>query len=193
MTVPTDDELDDATDSVSPVVETHRRDGRGTRIALGGLVVALVAFWGWAFVYQLTNQGERDMPDRLDDLSWTPAADQVCRAAADRVAELPQAFEAATAAERADVIDAATAEYDRMLLELESIAPTDGDAGRLVDEWLADYRVFLDDRRAYADQLRADPMARFLVTEKYGSHITAPIDRFARVNEMEACMSPLDV
>jgi hypothetical protein len=173
--------------------DTAEGRGRATRWALVALAVALVAFWGWAFVYQLTNQGERDMPDRLDDLSWTPAADEVCRVTADRVDRLPPAFESDSATERAAVIDAATDEYERMLTELDALAPDDGEAGRLVDEWLADYRVFLDDRRAYADALRADPTARFLVTEKYGSHITAPIDRFARVNEMEACMSPLDV
>ena len=169
------------------------RSGRATRIALAGLVAALAVFWGWIWVYQLTNQGERDMPDRLDDLSWTPTADAVCEATAARIAALPPAFTSSTAAERADVIDAATDEYDRMLVELDAVAPASGSARVLVDSWLDDYRVFLADRRAYADELRRDPSARFLVTERYGSHVTAPIDRFARVNEMEACMSPLDV
>jgi hypothetical protein len=157
-------------------------------------ILLLGVFWGWIWVYQLTNQGERDMPDRLDDLAWTTEATEICEAAHARVAALPGAHASATADDRADVIDAATAEYHRMLDELGSVVPTgDGRDAAIAAAWLDDYRVFLGDRSAFADALRADPMARFLVTEKYGSHITAPIDRFARVNEMESCMTPGDV
>lgn len=176
-------------------VETPTGPRYSTSAKLGAVFVVLLAgFWGWIWIYQLTNQGEQDMPDRLDDLSWTAEATEICLAAHARVTALPSAFASSTADERADVIEAATAEYRRMLDELEAIAPTgDSRDADISAAWLADYRIFLDDRMGYADALREDPTARFLVTEKYGSHITAPIDRFARVNEMEPCMSPGDV
>ncbi|MFA5564450.1 MAG: hypothetical protein WC184_00960 [Acidimicrobiia bacterium] len=165
-----------------------------------GKVIAVVAFlamavfWAWAFNYQLTNQGEKDMLDRLDDLAWTPAADDICQLAHDDIAQLTPAHEAKDADERADTIEVATARVEQMLVQLEQIAPTgDSRDARITRLWIADYRVFLADRLAYADAIRDDPQARFVVTEKYGSHITKPIDRFARVNEMEACMSPGDV
>ena len=168
---------------------------RRLMIALGVLcLVALAGFWGWIWVYQLSNHGERDMPDRLDDLAWTSTADEICEVTEQRLAQLPPAHTVATADERADIIDDATNEVEQMLQSLESIVPTGSSRdARITAAWIADYREFLQDRHTYADTLRRDPGARFLVTEKYGSHITAPIDRFARVNEMERCMTPGDV
>lgn len=174
-----------------PPSPPRRRAG----IIAAGVVFALIAaFWVWILVYQLRNQGEEDMLDRLDDLSWTAEADAICQATTDRIAELPMAPSASSAAERADVIEVATAEIEGMLRQIEAIAPTGASRdARITELWIADYRVFLQDRLDFAAALRVDEEARFLVTEKYGSHITKPIDRFARVNEMEACMSPGDV
>ncbi|MGY6502254.1 MAG: hypothetical protein ACXIVQ_15325 [Acidimicrobiales bacterium] len=173
------------------------RSPRRRRVTVGLAVVfmlSLAGFWAWIWVYQLTNQGERDMPDRLDDLAWTADAEQICLATTQRIDDLPGAHTASTADERADVIVASTDEIGIMLDELATIAPTgSGRDATITAAWLADYREFLGDRYRYAETLRSDPAARFLVTEKYGSHITAPIDRFARVNEMEGCMSPGDV
>jgi hypothetical protein len=167
---------------------------RAAWLAAGAVFLVLAAFWGWILVYQLQNRGEQDMPDRLDDLSWTAEADRICAATTESIATLPLAQNAANADERADVIEVATAEVEAMLVQLEEIAPTGTSRdARITRGWIADYRVFLADRLEYADILRDDPSARFMVTEKYGSHITKPIDRFARVNEMEACMSPGDV
>ncbi len=182
-------------DPASSPEPDERQPRFSTTAKIGAAFIVLLAgFWGWIWVYQLTNQGERDMPDRLDDLSWTSEAADICDAAHDRVAALPGAFTASSAEERAEIVDQATDEYWVMLDELEELSPKgDSRDATITAAWLADYRVFLDDRHAYADSLREDPMSRFLVTEKYGSHITAPIDRFARVNEMEPCMSPGDV
>ena len=167
---------------------------RPSVVAAGLVFLALAAFWGWILVYQLQNRGEEDMPDRLDDLAWTSDADAVCQATQDRIAALPSAPSTPSADERADVIDTATAELEAMLTEIEALTPQGpGRDAEITTAWLADYRIWLADRDAYADALREDPEARFVVTERYGSHITKPIDRFARVNEMEACMTSGDV
>lgn len=171
-----------------------RRIRRTTVFAVAMVFLVITGFWAWIWMYQLQNRGEQDMPDRLDDLSWTAEADRICAAAVADVAALPSAQSAADAEERADVIVVATDRFEEMLVDLERLAPTGDSRDAVITEaWLADYRQFLADRDAFAAALREDPTARFLVTEKYGSHITKPIDRFARVNEMEACMSPGDV
>ncbi len=156
--------------------------------------VLLAGFWGWIWYYHLSGYGERDMPDRLDDMAWTSDAEEACFTADARIAALPGAHNAADANERADIIESATAELEAMIDELEGIVPTgDSRDARISAAWLEDYRIFASDRYRYADTLRVDPSARFLVTEKQGRYITAPIDRFARVNEMEGCMTPGDV
>ncbi|QGG95212.1 hypothetical protein [Actinomarinicola tropica] len=185
--------LDPTPPGGDPAPASPRRR-RVSLVAAGVAFAAITAFWAWILVYQLQNRGEEDMPDRLDDLSWTAEADRVCAATTERVAELPPAHTSPTADARADVIEEATAEIELMLQELEGLAPADGSRDAdITADWIADYRIFLQDRLRFADSLREDPGAQFLVTEKYGSHITKPIDRFARVNEMEACMSPGDV
>ena len=157
-------------------------------------LVLLAGFWGWIWYYHLSGYGERDMPDRLDDRSWISQAEEICFSAEDRIAALPGAHRAASADERAAIIEAATAELELMIDQLEVLAPGgDSRDARITAAWLDDYRVFVADRYRYADTLRVDPDARFLVTEKQGRYITAPIDRFARVNEMEGCMAPGDV
>lgn len=179
--------------AVTDGTDTPRRL-RPTLVLAAVFFVLLAGFWGWIWYYHLSGYGERDMPDRLDDLSWTAEAEQVCFAAEERIAALPGAHLASSADERADVIAAATDELERMIDELETIAPAgSSEDATITAAWLADYRIFVEDRYRYADALREDPGARFLVTEKQGSYITAPIDRFARVNEMEGCMAPGDV
>lgn len=193
MSSVTDAELDG--DDPQPEGDGDDRQlARSTVFAVSMLFLVMGGFWAWVFMYQLQNRGEDDMPDRLDDLAWTAEADEICAVANAQVALLPSAPATPTADERADVIETATAEFEAMLVELEALAPTGSSRDAVITAaWFTDYRVFLQDRLAYADALRADPGARFVVTEKYGSQITKPVDRFARVNEMEACMSPGDV
>jgi hypothetical protein len=76
---------------------------------------------------------------------------------------------------------------------LSSLAPA-GDQRRRADEWLADWRTYLGDRRDYAAALRTNPGARLLVSEKPGEgrQITGWIDEFAKANRMPSCVTPTD-
>jgi hypothetical protein len=182
-----------------PGVDLDAHRAGSPRVTVGRTLTALVAIglaamWGYVWIYHLSGQGERDMPDRLDDLAWTRQAEEICAATSARIAELPGAHNASTAAERAEVIEVASDHIDAMLGQIEAIVPTgDSRDARITAAWLTDYRTWLGDRYLYADTLRVDPTARFLVTEKAGRYINAPVDRFARVNEMEACMTFGDV
>jgi hypothetical protein len=50
----------------------------------------------------------------------------------------------------------------------------------------------LDDRQAFADRLRVDEEAELLVTARVGRQITLTLDRFAEINDMPSCATPLD-
>ena len=93
---------------------------------------------------------------------------------------------------RADVIEEANAIFEAMLTDLVALAP-EGEEGDMVTAWVADWRTYLADRQAYADALREDPDARFLVSAKDNEQITEYIDGFAADNQMPACGTPLDV
>jgi hypothetical protein len=177
-----------------PDPDSGPRWGPG-RLAVVAIVVALVSMWGYV-LFLAFGPGRQPPVDRLDDPAFARAAEERCAAAVDQVDELPVASASHTAEERAEVLDRADAVYRSMLDDLDDLvdlAPA-GDQRRRAEEWLADWRVYLGDREAYADALRADPGARLLVSSKPGEgrQITGWIDEFAKANRAPSCVSPVD-
>jgi hypothetical protein len=169
---------------------------RVRRLMLTGIVLALVAMWGYV-LYLAFGPGRQPPVDRLDDPAFAAAAESRCADAVGAVEELPFANELPTATERADVLDQANGIFATMLDDLDSLttlAPP-GEQREAAGEWLTDWRVLLGNRTDYADALRADANARPLISEKgdTGRHITGWIDEFALANRMPSCATPTDV
>jgi hypothetical protein len=161
-----------------------------SRLLIGAAVLAMAAMWGYV-LYLALGPGRADPPDRLADPTFAAAAEARCAQTRAAIDALPPAFATPEPADRVAVLTEANEELERMLDDLEALAPS-GDDGRIVGLWLEDYRIFLDDRRDYADRLRADPEARLLVSPKDERQITRAIDGFAEDNRMESCETPLD-
>ena len=90
-------------------------------------------------------------------------------------------------AERGDIVDQATDILERMLDDVVAVAPTDDKGRAIVPQWEADYRTYLEDRRAFADGLRPGENEPFTETAVDGIPISEKLDRFAGDNEMPAC------
>jgi hypothetical protein len=178
------------TDLAPPDAPTSTRRGP-VRIVLIVIAIGLLGMWGYV-IYLAFGPGRQGPPDELDDPAFAIAAQARCEEALDVVRTLPAASSSTSAAERADVVDDANAVFASMLDDLEAMVPA-GEDGELVTEWLADWRVFLEDRADYAEALRDDPGARLLVSAKEGQHITEFLDAFAGDNDMPACSTPIDV
>jgi hypothetical protein len=161
------------------------------RILALGVLVAIAALW--AFV--LWGPVQRVPQGRLDSRAFPEAAEPICSEAASAIDELPPAFETREAQARADVVVEANGYLAVMLDRLDAIAPApiDGDDGRMINEWLGDWRTFLGDRERYAQALETDPGARMLVTEKERRQVSEPIDYFAKTNFMPNCATPGDL
>jgi hypothetical protein len=169
----------------------------GTRRWIAGRILVRVAIalmvLMWAYVLYLAfGPGRQPPPDRLDDPTFATEAQAICDAAHDDVDELPSAIEADTATERAEIVAQANERFVAMIDALEAIAPP-GEDGELVRQWIADWRVYLEDRAAFVDALRVDPEAQLLVTAKDREQITEFIDAFSADNRMIACATPIDV
>jgi len=164
------------------------------RTVTPGRVAAVVVCLGLAllWIYVLTQRPER-VAGTLTDPAFAQAAQPICLATVQRLAELPQAFEVPDGAARADVVEASDVELAAMLDRLEAVAPTEGEDAAMVREWLDDWRTHLGDRADYARRVRVDGSARFYVTAKDRDQITDPIDHFAEVNRMPACATPGDL
>jgi hypothetical protein len=166
---------------------------RTSRILALVVAVAMAVLW----VYALWGPTEKTFPGTLSDPSFAEQAQPICTDAAARLALLAPAYQSREASARADVIAEANTELAVMLGRLEEIAPpADGsEDGRMIQEWLGDWRTYLADRERYVVELEADPGARFYVSEKDNRQVTEPIDFFAgRANEeMDNCVTPGDL
>ena len=152
--------------------------------------LALAGFWIWI----LSGAPSRSNPDRVADREWAARAEATCAAARDRLDGLPPARDAATAEDRARIVDRGTDELTSMVDALADDLPADdGDAAN-VRRWLADYRRYLDARRDYAARLRRDPDAQLLYPERFGDPLDRVLDVFAEdVNEIDSCGTPGDI
>ncbi len=181
-----------AADPAGPTDEgdapTSRPRKAAIRVLLLLVVVFLVAVWGYAFY-----AGSRPLPDALDDPEIAAQAEQICSVTVAELKDLPPAFEAESATARADVIERSDVELASMVDLLDALQPATPRDVAMWIEWVGDWRTYLGDRTGYVERLRADPMARFYVTEKDKDQVTEPIDRFARSNRMLSCATPQDL
>jgi hypothetical protein len=152
--------------------------------------VGMVGMWAY-ILYLAIGPGRADSPDKIEAPGFASSAQAICDRALDKIADLQPASESKTALVRADVLDDANAELDRMLEELGGLVP-EGDDGVVVTRWLRDWHTYLGDREAFADALRTDPDARLYVTAKQGNQITEFLDQFAKDNDIPACSTPGD-
>lgn len=175
-----------------PPVGSGRPRRRATTVLVGIAVIALLG--GWVYVLFVYDPGR--MIDELPDRTFPDRAEQVCAAAKAQLDDLPPAQTADSAAERAGVVAGSNVVLAAMVRELRDLVPAVPAAQRAgVSEWVDDWAVYLEDRREYVDNLRADEEARFLETPK-GSPtkgITRAINGFAEVNRMESCTTPADL
>ncbi|MXZ95651.1 MAG: hypothetical protein F4Y99_06975 [Acidimicrobiaceae bacterium] len=186
----------------APDPRRWRRLGRW----LGGLfVVGSFVFWAWAF----SPWARTENPARLDNRGFAQWADQRCAEAQTAIAAVPTARQAASRAERADQVDRATDEVEalvddlRMRAQVSLATSTEGDGppdADLVGDWLADWDVYITDRRSHSAKLRTadddtpDRELRFLLVDMTeGSTYTERMDGFSRLNNMDNCQVPGDV
>jgi hypothetical protein len=149
--------------------------------------------WGYV-IYLAFGPGRQPPIDRLENPGFGVAAEARCAEALRTIDALPSAEESRTPSERADAVESANEELARMLDDLGARTPSGAD-GRFVEEWLDDWRLYLDDRERYAEAVRGDADAPFLVSVKPGENrqVTGWIDEFAKANRMPSCQSPGDV
>lgn len=166
------------------------------RVARAGLVFvcALIgAMWVYAFGF-----APRESINRVNDREWSRRAEQVCVEAGRRRGELTDLTrldvdDPDQLQRRADLIDSATDTIETAIDQIASIEPRDDKGRDIVPEWIADYRRYIEDRRAYAARIRAGDVGSFTETPVDGLPITERIEAFARANEMTSCIPPYDL
>lgn len=155
-----------------------------------GIFVLLALFWVAIFSGAFNHRN----PDELYDKGWVAKAGKICTPAATTIKNLPNATTAKTPADRSDLLNRGSDALDTMLAELHTVpAPTRASDQTIVNGFLADWKIYIGDRRRYAEALLTNPNARPLITEVHKGWVTDAIDTMANINNIPDCATPQDM
>ncbi len=181
----------DASTPPGPEAVAQSRLGR---VAVTGVIVALMVMWAWIWFF-----APRENVDRFSQRAFPEAANPVCAAAHDEILALPSGRQTPNVTERAAVVRQGTEIVETMVADLEAIAylVTDPDDADILRQWFGDWHeLYLADRWAHVERLEAatadtpDETLAFLVQDlQYGRRI----DGLANVNDMKSCVIPGDI
>ena len=155
--------------------------------------LGIAGMWVYAFGF-----ASKESVNRIGDAEWQQYAESRCDVAKrERIAlaDMRKVNEVGPDAlrERADIVDKATDTIERAVDDIAG-RPIADDKGRaIVPLWLADYRTYIEDRRQYADDLRAGVNEPFAETKVDGIPISEKISTFAADNLMRSCTAPIDL
>lgn len=164
------------------------------RIFLGSICVLIAAMWVYAFGF-----APRESINRIKDREWMARSETRCLAAenerfalADNTPMDPTDREALK--KKANIVDRATDSLERAIDDIAADIPSDEKGRAIVPMWIEDYRIYIRDRRAFANALRtSDRRPYFSQSEVEGVPISERIGKFARENDMKSCQPPNDL
>jgi hypothetical protein len=182
-------------DSTSvPDTDDHRTRRMLVRALLTVVIVGFATFWIWALFF-----ASKEAVNRIDDRAWAARGEQICFEATEvrlELADLRTIVDAGPEMirERAEIIDRATDILEEMIDDLVAVTPTDLKGQEIVPLWEADYRIYLQDRRNFADELRETGENRpYYETKVRAIPISEKLATFAGDNEMSTCAPPYDL
>jgi hypothetical protein len=164
-----------------------------TRTLIIVVIALLLAMWVYGLFF-----ASKEAVNKIYDRDWAARAQIICeRANTERrqLTDLRRIDEVGPGAlaERAILVDRATDIVERMLGDVVAVRPTDAKGQELVPMWEGEYRLYLQDRREYADQLRGGSNRPFAETRREGLPVSERLETFAGDNEMPACSPPRDL
>lgn len=173
-----------------PTTDETRAKRSVWRIPLVVILAAFAVFWVWALFF-----ASKEAVNKIDDRAWAERAEDICAAAEVERLELAVVEEfdpddPALLTAHAGIVDEATDIVEQMLDAVVAQKPTDEKGVAIVPLWEADYRTFIENRRAYTANLRAGNADPFTETAVDGIPISEKVETFAGDNEMPSCAPP---
>ena len=167
---------------------------RFTRYLLTCICLLIAGMWVYAFGF-----APRESFNKIYDTSWQARSQARCKAAEN----IRFSFEDLTPMRpddplalkaKATVVDAATDALEDAIDLIAADKPSDAKGQELVPAWIADYRIYISDRRAFAVALRtATTRPYFAESDIEGVPVSERINKFARENDMKTCQAPYDL
>lgn len=182
------------TDITSESSEKSSVRRRILQIFLGAICLGIAVFWVWALFFPPTKQSVA----KVDDVAWTVRAAEICDQAnleRDKLVDLRRidTVDGDALAERADIIDKATAIVQQMLDDVTAQVPTGPKDADLMNTWKDIYQGWINERIDYTAVLRSGENAPFAESMLEGGPVSDYINDFAVANRMKSCSSPMDL
>lgn len=187
--------------------------------------VAMIAFWTWAFIRGIGVPHQDELvsielreeyvdyaaepiqfrsnpplsaaaPEDQSAIRFMVEGELICADMVKRLDTLPNALSVETFDERAELLDEGTDILLDTIVQLEALdRPTETNDASITADWLTDYRIYEEDRRAFANQLRSGDDGPFVIraSSTADRRVTTLLTSFAEVNSMYSCVPPGDV
>lgn len=170
------------------------RKWRPTHLLLVTGFLAIAGFWIWAFS-PLPTRGHPDTLDTSDGKAFPAAAEVRCAATLEQLDTLPRDWDIDNPEQLAEQVVAGTELLVPQVADLRNLARSisDPDEARKVGLWLDDWNVYIADRNNLVAKLRQGERAEFIYTARNGVQIARILNRFAEVNNMLSCRTPMDI
>ncbi len=165
-----------------------------TRILLTIVCSAIFAMWVYAFGFS-----SRESINRIGDDAWKARAEAHCKTAQQERLALEDLTEMdpedrQALRKKADLVAKATDSMEAAIDRIAADVPSDEKGRAIVPQWIAEYRIYIQNRREFVDQLRvADRRPYFSEKDVEGVPITERLRKFARENDMRSCQPPFDL
>jgi hypothetical protein len=165
---------------------------RALQVFLGAICLSIAVFWVYAFLF-----ASKEGVNVLKDKARTVRAEEICGDAnleRDKLADLRRinSVEGDALAERADIIDKATAIIQNMLDDVTVVAPTGVGDANLMEIWRGLYQDWINGRIVYTAKLRTGENAPFAESMIEGP-ISDSINDFTTNNRMTSCGAAMDL
>ena len=96
--------------------------------------------------------------------------------------------------QKSKIVEKATDALENAINLIAKDQPSDEKGKAIVPLWIAEYRLYIKDRRLFAQALMTSKTRPYFAeTEVEGVPVSERLGKFARENDMKACQPPLDL
>jgi hypothetical protein len=163
------------------------------RVVLTIVIFAIGLMWVYALFF-----ASKEVVNRVADEKWRQKSDDICFAAKrqrEALIDLRLVGESGPNAlsERADIVDQATDTLQVMVTAIAALPIADAKGAAIVPLWLADYRIYIADRRNYTALLRQGVNKPFAESQVDQLPLSEKLATFAADNHLTSCKPPIDL
>ena len=165
-----------------------------SRIVLWSVCSLIALMWVYAFIF-----APRESVNKIKDEAWAQRAQAHCMKAEDIRFALEDLTEmnpndSLALKQKAKIVEKATDSLEEAINLIANDQPSDDKGKAIVPLWIAEYRLYIKDRRLFAQALMtSQTRPYFAETEVEGVPVSERLGKFARENKMKACQPPLDL